>query len=781
MKQVASVIIFKNLIFLDKPFSYELSKEVNVGEFVIVDFNNKLEIGLVVEIEESNNSENLKPILKVIKEIEKLSPLYMKLGQWMRKFYVLTYAKAFGTIANTSNITDLKYGYKTDSSNRDIIDYVNKLNSSSNFSNRENKEIKKLIDSSSIDCQVSYKVIEPDKDEVFNFKKSLNESLKLIKPNATRQWALILEIHDLYYEKGFFTWEDLYKLKNYTKAVFDQLLKRGIYNLGERPEHISPEVKLNAEQEYVANYIKESDYNKFLIHGVTGSGKTEVYFDLIENNLKNDGGSLLLVPEISLTPQMENRIIDRFGDKVSIYHSKLTNKERQTQIEKLYSGKSKILIGTRSAIFVQIPNLKLIIIDEEHDNSYKLDSNNKYDVREVSRFLVENISGAKMVLGTATPAIETYYKARHGVFEIVEIENRFLNTKLPKVITVDMREELKHGNNTPFSMDLMLEMKRALSNNEQVILFLNRRGYAPFVSCRDCGQTLSCDRCDISMVYHNRNNYLNCHYCGAVKPYPKSCPNCKSQNIRHFGMGTEQLEKITKKLFPDHKVYRIDSDTTSSINEYEENIKKIENESVDIILGTQMITKGLDFPNIGLVGVMAADLSLCMPDYEASENTFQLVTQVAGRSGRSEKQGTVVIQTYNPDHYSILSSEKHDYKSFYKNEIKNRRMYHYPPFIRRFMINVIGSVEIDTMKKSKEILNTLEILLAEQKLENDTEILSHVDRLYSKKINNRFYIELIINSRIRTEQKIKRLIYQTLFENKYNLDLKGLHVDLNMR
>lgn len=777
------IIIFKNLIFLDKPFTYLSHEEIENGSFVVVDFNNSLEIGLVISSSkvEGQNPQNLKTIKELIKEIDPISDKYIKLALWMKKFYVTTYAKAFSTVADLTKIDKLRYSYEAISEDEDIIDFVDRINKS--IKSTDKKRLRDLIEEGKIKENVSYNIINAKEEAYYKFNMDIGQGLKTIRSNASRQLALILEIYDILEAKEVFSQRDLTSLKNYNKNTFDQLIERGIFSKVSEDQIKIPtkEIPLSPQQEDICEKILESDSNKFLIHGVTGSGKTEIYFKLMEETLEKGGSCLFLLPEISLTPQMENRVKSRFGNNVSIIHSKLSKSKRIGQLERIKEGKSKILLGTRSAVFTQMPNLKLVIIDEEHDKSYQLDENNKYDAREVGRFLIESSSGAKLVLGSATPSIDTYYKAKHGVYELHTINTRPLNTPMPKVIVADMRQELKKGNTSPFSMDLMAQIKSSINRGKQVILFLNRRGYAPFVSCRDCGQPIICDKCDISMVYHKKANYLKCHYCGQIKPMPRTCPSCSSHKIRQFGLGTEQLEEMTREIYPDLKILRIDSDTSSNIKDYEDNIKLIESKQVDIIIGTQMISKGLDFSGVDTVGVIAADLSLNMPDFTAQEDTFQILTQVAGRAGRDKDQGKVVIQSYNPDHFSIQYSKDHDYINFYNEELRLRRAFLYPPFARLYTLSIKARDLRKNTKISQEIYKGLENILKDYDLKDQVNFISHPDRLMTIKINNNYTTDLIFSSSIRDERLVKDAIYQLIFGNIYKLNLQDTHVDLTYK
>ncbi len=438
-------------------------------------------------------------------------------------------------------------------------------------------------------------------------------------------------------------------------------------------------LELTKEQENVMNQVEIGKYCEYLLYGVTGSGKTEVYLQIIEKVLDSGKNAIVLVPEISLTPQITDRFLARFGRVIAILHSKLSPGERYDEWRRIQSGEVRIVVGARSALFAPIKDVGIIIIDEEHDSSYKSETTPKYDARDVAREIVKK-ENAPLVLGSATPDIKSFYRAKQGEIKLLELPNRISSQGMPDVKIIDLREELASGNKSMFSRFLYDEIKKNLENKEQTILFLNRRGYSTFIMCRDCGYVVKCEKCDVAMTYHLTKNKLLCHYCGAEKQNVSICPECGSQNIRYFGTGTQKIEAQINKMFPDASVIRMDIDTTQKKNAHEIILNKFRDEKIDILLGTQMITKGHDFSNVTLVGVLAADSSLNIGDYRASERTFQLLTQVCGRSGRGDKKGRAVIQTYLPDDFSIQMAKESNYLRFYENEIKVREKLNYPPF-----------------------------------------------------------------------------------------------------
>ena len=461
-------------------------------------------------------------------------------------------------------------------------------------------------------------------------------------------------------------------------SVESERIYRNPVKAGERK---SAEITYTKEQENAIRLFKD-DYDKgirktYLIHGVTGSGKTEVYMEMIEKVIREGKQAVFLIPEIALTYQTVMRFYQRFGDRVSIMHSRLSDGEKYDQMMRAKNGEIDVMIGPRSALFTPFEKLGLIVIDEEHEATYKSEQIPRYHARETARRRAE-MEGASVVLGSATPSVDSYYKALHGEYVLLELKCRATGQQLPEMYTVDLREELKSGNRSIISDRLRTLMSDRLKKREQIILFINRRGYAGFVSCRSCGYVAKCPHCDVALSAH-KNGKLVCHYCGYEEPMHTSCPECGSRHIGGFRAGTQQIEELVKKEFPTAGVLRMDMDTTKAKDGHEKILSAFANEEADILIGTQMIVKGHDFPNVTLVGILAADLSLYADDYRAGERTFQLLTQAGGRAGRGEKKGEVVIQTYSPEHYCIQTASKQDYEAFYEAEINYRELMGYPP------------------------------------------------------------------------------------------------------
>lgn len=508
---------------------------------------------------------------------------------------------------------------------------------------------------------------------------------------------------------------------------------------------------LNTEQlnavRILKNCLAVQDIKPILLKGVTGSGKTEVYMAAIEQALQLGKQCIVLVPEISLTPQTVERFVSRFGDNVAVTHSRLSDGERYDQWNRARKNEISIMIGPRSAIFTPFEKLGLVIIDEEHESTYKSDQKNpKFDAREVAEKLGE-LYGSVTVLGSATPSVISYYRATRGIYNLVELKNR-INNSYPSVRVVDMRTELAGGNKSIFSKLLQNSISDALEKDEQIILFLNRRGFANFVSCRSCGYVMSCSDCNVNYTYHKSINKLMCHYCGKYTDVPLVCPQCGSKYIRHFGSGTEKIQQEVEKFFPKARTLRMDMDTTSRKNSHQAILDEFKNHRADILIGTQMIAKGLDFPNVSLVGVVSADLSLNSGDYNSIENTFQLVTQVSGRAGRADISGKVVIQTYSPDNYAIRYAAANDYIDFYNEEIEYRKQMKYPPFGNIYVVLFIGmdyNLVVDMLKK-------LHLIMLHYNKKNQFKLLGPMPAVISK-IQKKYRYQIVVKAEDETKLK----------------------------
>lgn len=496
--------------------------------------------------------------------------------------------------------------------------------------------------------------------------------------------------------------------------IRERILWRSPYENLERRE---TRVRLNEEQETACNRFREDydkgDYRVYLLHGITGSGKTEVYLEMIRHVVSQGRQVIVLVPEISLTWQTVRRFYDSFGDRIAVLNSRMSQGERFDAAERVRRGEADLVIGPRSALFAPVRDLGLIIIDEEHDHAFKSDLSPKYHAAEVASYRAL-LSGASLVLGSATPRVESYEKALRGDYCLLPLHKRAGHAALPVVDIVDLRDEFRQGNRSVFSRSLREKILSRLARKEQVILFINRRGFAGFVSCRNCGEVISCPHCDVSLTYH-RDHKLRCHYCGYETAFKEICPSCGSAHIAAFGLGTEKVEDALREEFPQARVLRMDTDTTRKKHAHDEILKAFSEGRADILLGTQMIVKGHDYPNVTLVGVLAADLSLFDRDFRSGETTFQLICQAAGRAGRGDKAGEVVIQTYRPDHYAIRAAASHSYQDFYENESAYRKLMGYPPYGHIMAVLIQAGRKEEAWLAHDRIRKMLEISQAEER------------------------------------------------------------------
>lgn len=500
----------------------------------------------------------------------------------------------------------------------------------------------------------------------------------------------------------------------YTKSVIDTLEKNGfisLYKVSIEPEediknYLDKEVSLNDLQKKVYNSLELGKEKTYLLHGITGSGKTELYMRWIKDAIDSGKKALMLVPEISLTPQITAIFYARFKESIAVLHSRLTISEKYDEWKRIINGYVKIVVGARSAIFAPLKDLGIIIVDECHEASYKQSNNPKYNAIELAKIRAHTYN-CPLVLGSATPNAEDYYKACNGDYTLLSLPVRANGKKLPDCLVVDLREELKKGNRTPLSNTLKEEIIKCYRRGEQSILFLNRRGYSSFVQCRSCGETIKCPHCDVSLTYHGKTNTLKCHYCGYQMANVNRCEKCGSDKIRYVGSGTEKLAEAVKNILPEARVIRLDTDTVTKMEDYEKAYHDFKNHEADILVGTQMVTKGLDFENVTLVGVANADIALHYPTFDANQVAFNLIEQVSGRAGRALKDGKVIIQTYDPNNFVIDAASKHDYEGFYKKEILFRKATLMPPFAESIEIMVIGKNSYDTKKEASHIANTL--------------------------------------------------------------------------
>ncbi|MFK9092372.1 primosomal protein N' [Bacillus salipaludis] len=520
----------------------------------------------------------------------------------------------------------------------------------------------------------------------------------------------------------------------------------------------------------ILNALEQNQHEVFLLYGVTGSGKTEIYLQSIQEVIEKGKEAIVLVPEIALTPQMVNRFKGRFGDLVAVLHSGLSAGEKYDEWRKIQRKEVKVAVGARSAIFAPFENLGIMIIDEEHETSYKQEEMPRYHARDVAIERAIN-HNCPVVLGSATPSLESFARAQKKVYHLLTLPNRMNKQSLPSVEIIDMREELREGNRSMFSRKLFEMLKDRIEKRQQSVLFLNKRGHSSFVMCRDCGYVVNCPNCDISLTYHRVNEQMKCHYCGYESYVPKHCPECNSEYIRYFGTGTQKVEEELGKILPEARVIRMDVDTTGRKGSHERLLTDFKDGKADILLGTQMIAKGLDFPNITLVGVLSADTMLHLPDFRASEKTFQLLTQVSGRAGRHQLPGEVIIQTYTPEHYSIELAGRHDYDLFYQREMMIRKTHHYPPFYYLSLITVSHEQLFTVVSATEKIVSYVR-----SHVSNEAVVLGPAASPIPR-INNRYRYQCLIKYK-REPNIIKTL--KTILD-QYQKDTKsGLQVSIDV-
>ena len=729
---IAKVVINSNTLSTDSIYDYlipeNLVQKVKIGSRVKVSFgrSDRLTEAYVLDIVSHSEFQNLKPIADVINDISYFDNSDAELIKFMRHRYFCSYISAIRCM--------LPPGVN--------MKFVNYYSLANDVPYETIKEFcaKSVVADKIISCLNAYGPMTEDALKAETGKNNIKTSLRLLQQNGyiivdcrgnesisdtkktfvelaidrTEAFSLIdsiarkaparARVLEILCDNYDMELSELLVCAETSKSTVDALHKKGVItyhsvvcNTSEityDSSYVKQKPELSAMQQSAVDEISQGinsgKKSCYLIHGVTGSGKTEVYLSILEETIKRGKDAILLVPEISLTPQMISQIFGRFGDNVAVLHSRLTAKQRYNEWFKIKNGDVKIAVGARSAVFAPFKNLGLIIVDEEHESTYKAEMSPRYNAIEIARYRIDRASGT-LVLASATPLIDDYFKAGLGTYQLIELPERINKSALPEVQIVDMRSELEDGNVSIFSNALKDEINKCLSKKEQIILFLNRRGFSGFVSCRSCGYVMKCPRCNVALTYHKSVNKMVCHYCDYKTSLHDKCPSCGNKHIRFFGIGTEKIVEELTKLYPDARILRMDADTTAGRMAHENVLNHFRNGDADILVGTQMITKGLDFDNVTLVGIVAADMSLNIDDYRACERTFDLITQVVGRCGRASKKGKAIVQTYNPDDETIVLSAMQDYKKFYDEEISVRRMLEYPPFTEFIKVQFSGA------------------------------------------------------------------------------------------
>ncbi|EHI69283.1 primosomal protein N' [Streptococcus ictaluri] len=760
MQQIAQIIVDIPLMQTDKPFSYKVPEElqelVKVGSRVHVPFGkgNRLLQGFILALEDSEDRlQELKSIQSVLDAEPVLNQEQLDLADQLRKTvfsYKVTLLKAMiPSLLNSNYDKELVPAESIDPELKELLFGHKESIRFSNLTEEEAKLALKAIQAKKV--AVSY--IAEDKKRIKTQKYFSVNKEQLVEHSISKRAKKRQALKDYLLansEDGKLS--ELHHL--FSREIVSYFKEHGLITIWEKQINRSDDyfkhvdstkaLELNDEQAKAVDKVVSAigrPSKPFLIEGITGSGKTEVYLHIIDVVLKKEKTAIVLVPEISLTPQMTQRFIARFGKQVAIMHSGLSDGEKFDEWQKIKKGQARVVVGARSAIFAPLRDIGAIIIDEEHESTYKQESNPRYHAREVALLRARHHQ-AVLVMGSATPSIESRARASKGVYHFIQLTQR-ANPKaqIPQVEIVDFRDYIgqqSSGNYTPYLID---KIKERLRKKEQTVLMLNRRGYSSFMMCRDCGYVDQCPNCDISLTLHMDSKSMNCHYCGFQKAIPQTCPSCHSKSIRYYGTGTQKAYDELQELIPEARILRMDVDTTRQKGSHESILREFGDGKADILLGTQMIAKGLDFPNVTLVGVLNADTSLNLPDFRSSEKTFQLLTQVAGRAGRAHKPGEVLIQTYNPEHYAIQLAKKQDYEAFYAYEMTIRRRMAYPPYYFTVGLTLSHRSEQEVAKKSYEVL-----ALLKDGLSSNIKILGPTPKPIAR-THNLFHYQIILKYR----------------------------------
>ncbi len=710
---IARIIVDHRSRHTDKVFDYnipeEFENEVGIGSRVLVPFSgaNKEIEGFCVGIAPTSDAPRLKKIIKIANDTKAFDEKMLEVIEYMRGRYLAPYIDIIHSIVPSGTALKSEEWLVIDniepqrSANREriiqiIFDNGGAIMSSvlySMFETDIKNAVRDMIKKGILkkEYRASYDVGEK-KIRAIKLKVSKEEAIEKAK-ESEKKAPVQSRMIEILIDNDFIATSDLARFALGSSSAISALCKKNIAEIFEvevvrdsflkdktkRTQAKTPTKEQSEAISQINKAIDQGDGKPFLLHGVTGSGKTEVFMQSIEYAIQNGKTAIVLVPEISLTSQMVSRFVSRFGTEVAVFHSRLSQGERYDQWRRIKNGDAKIVVGARSAIFAPLKNIGIIIMDEEHSETYKSEMSPRYHAREIATFRAKQW-GALVLLASATPSIESFYKAKRGTYKLLTMQNRYNNNELPDITIADMRNELRLGNRSMFSKKLISEIDKNIKNGEQTILLMNRRGFSTFVSCRSCGYTAHCPNCNISLTYHKYENNLKCHYCGHTIPNYVMCPACESKYIRYFGGGTQRVEDELKALFPNASTIRMDVDTTSKKQGHEKILEQFEKEKTDILIGTQMVSKGLDFENVTLVGVVSADTMLHLNDYRSAERTFAMLEQVCGRAGRGTKKGRAIIQTYNPESNAVALVKEHNYNAFFDDEIKERKMMWYPPF-----------------------------------------------------------------------------------------------------
>ncbi|GGJ86423.1 primosomal protein N' [Lentibacillus kapialis] len=795
---IAKVIVDVPAGSINQTFDYEIPERfqemLRPGMRVIVPFGSRKVMGYVVARTGESDFDHLKELIDILDLTPILTPELLDLGKWLAEETISLYITAFQAMLPQV----LKANYKkelerltTESlseqlevlfAGRDFISYEELGNAGVSF-----YQVQKAIQAG--DIAVHYQVKSRVTKKHITFLKParevylLEEALQDMSNKAKKQQEILAffierpeEIELNYILKKFGT----------TRAVINALQNKNLLTALKKEVYRNPHddqafektaaLTLTKQQQKalkpVRQHIHEDRHDVFLLHGVTGSGKTEIYLQAIQDVIDKGEEAIVLVPEISLTPQMVRRFKGRFGSNVAVLHSALSHGEKYDEWRRVHRKEVQVVVGARSAVFAPFENLGIIIIDEEHENSYKQEDQPRYHARDVAIHRGENHQ-CPVILGSATPTLESYARAQKGVYQLTTLNKRTNDKAMPEVNIVDMRDELHAGNRSMFSRSLKDNMEERIKRGEQIVLLLNRRGYSTFVMCRECGHVKECPHCDIALTFHKYNNRLKCHYCSFEEPMPMYCPSCSSDLIRFFGTGTQRIEESLTQLIPEARVLRMDVDTTRRKGAHEKLLTQFANKEADILLGTQMIAKGLDFENVTLVGVLTADSMLNLPDFRSSEKTFQLLTQVSGRAGRHELPGEVIVQTYTPEHYSIEMASHYNFIQFYQHEMKVRKKFQYPPYVFLALITVSHQNHVTAVQTTQKIVKTLRTYVGE-----DTVILGPSPSPISR-VKDRYRWQCMV--KYKQEPQLRTLIYKIIRQFDEEMRKDDLQISADMQ
>lgn len=772
---IAQVIVDVAVKQTDRIFEYhiptELEKSIQIGSRVVVPFGRRKVQGFVVGLtEKSEFKGKLKDLLVIVDEMPPLTPELVDLSQSLAKDIfsyrikilqaMLPWVMRAGyrklLVPNNDQAKQLPF-FKGDPIDLNKLTDLQQIEKVHQLLRNDDAKIEYLVENRAKKKKENQYALALDSTEYTKIYNTLRQ-------NAVKQKKLVMDIIEnaATYPKSQ---NKLEKELGLTAAVLNSAVKKGwlvkkaveVYRNplagfedDEKPKPVTLNEQQQAALDQIASAINKRRSKTFLLEGITGSGKTEVYLHAISKALSQGRNALMLVPEISLTPQMVRQVKARFGNQVAVLHSALSEGEKYDEWRRIRRGETKVVVGARSAVFAPLDNIGLIVIDEEHEASYKQETDPRYNAKDVALWR-SRYHHCPLVLGSATPALGSRARAQKHVYQLLRLTKRANNKKLPQVNLIDLKHVQFAGGQFDLSVDLVAAIKKRLEKKEEVILMLNRRGFANFMLCRECGFVLKCPNCDVSLNLHKDTNSMQCHYCGHSEPIPQACPNCQSKQIRFLGTGTQKVQEEIKELLPGARILRMDVDTTRRKGSYKRILDAFGDHEADILLGTQMIAKGLDFPNVTLVGVINADTGLWISDYNASERTFELLTQVAGRAGRAEKEGEVLIQTYNPEHYAIQLAKTQDYERFYGYEMHVRHEGNYPPYFFTVLISISAKKEQNAAREAFRIKRYLM-----QHLGQETIILGPSPSAISR-LKNKYYYQILV--KYKKEPNLNKLLH----------------------